>query len=47
MSDTNRLATAVLTFAFAAGVPVSARAFLQQKSASDARRPVIVASLPM
>ena len=47
MSDANQLATAVLTFAFAAVMLVSARAFVEQKSASDAGRPVIVASLPM
>jgi len=47
MSDANQLATAVLTFAFAVVMLVSARAFVEQKSASDARRPVIVASLPM
>ena len=47
MSDANQLATAVLTFAFAVVMLVSARAFVEQKSAGDARRPVIVASLPM
>jgi hypothetical protein len=47
MSDTNQLATAVLTFIFAAVMVVSARAFVEQKSASDAGQPVLVASLPM
>jgi hypothetical protein len=47
MSDTNQLATAVLTFAFAAVMLVSARAFVELKSAGDTDRPLTVASLPM
>ena len=47
MNEANQLVTAAMTFAFAVMMLVSARAFIQQRSANDNGRPVAVASLPM
>ena len=47
MNEANQLVTAVMTFAFVVMMLVSARAFIEQRSASGVSRPVVVASLPI
>ena len=47
MTEGNQLVTAAMTLAFAVMMLVSARAFIEQRSASGVGRPVSVASLPM
>ncbi len=46
MNEANQLVTAAMTLAFAVMMLMSARAFIEQRSASGLR-PVSVASLPM
>jgi len=47
MNEANQLVTAAMTFAFALMMLVSARSFIEQRTASAVSRPVSVASLPL
>jgi len=45
MNEANQLVTAAMTMAFVLMMLISARSYMEQRSAGEVRRPVAIASL--